>query len=84
MKKHNILQICKGEVFHTLSNTFATRMENLSVPSNHISQLMVHKYKSMSLDDYSTGMKIKPLVESINKLTYGEEEESFIKKSLKY
>ena len=33
----------------------------------------------MSLDVYSAGLRIEPLVESINKLTYGEEVDSFIK-----
>ena len=37
----------------------------------------------MSLDVYSAGMKIEPLVESINKLTYGDEIDSFIKDTLK-
>ena len=65
--------------FHTLRNTFATRMENLGIPTNHINQLMGHKHNNMSLDVYSAGMKIEPLVESINKLTYGKEIDSFIK-----
>ena len=69
--------------FHTLRDTFATRMENLGIPSNHISQLMGHKDNSMSLDVYSAGMKIEPLVESINKLTYGDEIDSFVKDTLK-
>ena len=65
--------------FHTLRNTFATRMENLGIPANHISQLMGHKDNNMALDTYSAGLKIEPLVESINKLTYGKEIDSFIK-----
>ena len=69
--------------FHTLRNTFATRMENLGIPTNHISQLMGHKHNNMSLDVYSAGMKIEHLVESINKLTYGNEIDSFIKDTLK-
>ena len=72
-----------GVVFHSLRNTFATRMENLGIPSNHISQLMGHKDNSMSLDVYSAGMKIEPLVESINKLTYGDEIDAFVKDTLK-
>ena len=31
----------------------------------------------------SDGMKIEPLVESINKLSYGDEIDSFIKETLK-
>jgi len=69
--------------FHTLRNTFATRMENLGIPTNHINQLMGHKHNNMSLDVYSAGMKIEHLVESINKLTYGNEIDSFIKDTLK-
>ena len=69
----------KGINFHTLRNTFATRMENLGIPANHISQLMGHKDNNMALDTYSAGLKIEPLVESINKLTYGKEIDSFIK-----
>jgi len=65
--------------FHTLRNTFATRMENRGIPANHISQLMGHKDNIMALDTYSAGMKIEHLVESINKLTYGDEIDSFIK-----
>ena len=65
-----------GVVFHTLRNTFFTRMENLGVPRNHISQLMGHK---MTQDLYSSGFAIEPLLESIEKLTYGEEVDSFIK-----
>ena len=57
-------------------------MENLGIPANHISQLMGHKDNNMSLDVYSAVMKIEPLVESINKLTYGEEVDSFIKGTL--
>ena len=68
--------------FHTLRNTFATRMENLGIPTNHINQLMGHKHNNMSLDVYSAGMKIEHLVESINKLTYGEEIDSFIEETL--
>ena len=74
--------IPKGVVFHTLRNTFATSMENLNIPRNHISQLMGHKDSNMALDVYSSGLAIEPLVESINKLTYGEEVDSFIKETL--
>ena len=69
--------------FHTLRNTFATKMENLGIPTNHINKLMGHKHNNMSLDPYSTGMEIEHLVESINKLTYGKEIDSFIKETLK-
>ena len=69
--------------FHTLRNSFATRMENLGIPTNHINELMGHKHNNMSLDVYSAGMKIEHLVESINKLTYGEEIDSFVKDTLK-
>ena len=72
-----------GVVFHSLRNTFATRMENLGIPTNHINQLMGHKHNNMSLDVYSDGMEIKHLVESINKLTYGEVIDSFVKDTLK-
>lgn len=75
--------IPKGINFHTLRNTFATRMENRGIPANHISQLMGHKDNNMALDTYSAGMKIEPLVESINKLSYGDEIDSFIKETLK-
>ena len=74
--------IPKGVVFHTLRNTFATRMENLGIPRNHISQLMGHEDSNMALDVYSGGLAIEPLVESINKLTYGEEVDSFIEEAL--
>ena len=36
----------------------------------------------MALDVYSSGLAIEPLVESINKLTYGEEVDSFIEEAL--
>ena len=74
--------IPEGVVFHTLRNTFATRMENLGIPRNHISQLMGHEDSNMALDVYSSGLAIEPLVESINKLTYGEEVDSFIEEAL--
>jgi len=74
--------IPEGVVFHTLRNTFVTRMENLGIPRNHISQLMGHEDSNMALDRYSAGLMIEPLVESINKLTY-EEVDSFIKDTLK-
>ena len=77
------LEMPEGLYFHTLRNTFATRMENLGIPTNHINQLMGHKHNNMSLDVYSAGLAIEPLVESINKLTYGEEVDSFIKETLK-
>ena len=44
---------------------------------------MGHKHNNMSLDVYSAEMKIEHLVESINKLTYGNEIDSFIKDTLK-
>ena len=69
----------EGVVFHTLRNTFATCMENLNIPRNHISQLMGHEDSNMALDVYSSGLAIEPLVGSINKLTYGKEIDSFIK-----
>ena len=72
----------EGVVFHTLRNTFATKLENLGIPTNHINKLMGHKHNNMSLDVYSAGLAIEPLVESINKLTYGEEVDSFIKEAL--
>ena len=74
--------IPEGVVFHTLRNSFATRMENLGIPRNHISQLMGHEDSNMALDLYSGGLAIERLVESINKLTYGEEVDTFIKKTL--
>ena len=73
----------EGVVFHTLRNTFATRMENLAIATNHINRLMGHKHNNMSLDDYSSGLTIERLMESINKLTYGEEVDSYIKDSLR-
>ena len=71
--------IPEGVVFHTLRNTFVTRMENIGVPRNHISQLMGHEDSNMALTVYSSGIVIEGLVESINKLSYGEEVDSFIK-----
>ena len=44
---------------------------------------MGNEDSNMALDVYSRGLVIEPLVESINKLTYGEEVDSFIKDSLK-
>ena len=41
--------------------------------------IMGHKDNNMALDTYSAVLKIEPLVESINKLTYGKEIDSFIK-----
>jgi len=72
------LGLPEGVVFHSLRNTFATKMENLGIPRNHISQLMGHEDSNMALDVYSGGLAIEPLVESISKLTYGEEVDSFI------
>ena len=72
----------EGFNFHTLRKTFATRLENLGIPRNHISQLMGHEDSNMALDEYSSGIVIEGLVESINKLTY-EEVDSFIKDTLK-
>ena len=77
------INLPEGVVFHSLRNTFATRMENLGIPRNHTSQLMGHEDSNMSLDIYSAGLAIEPLVESINKLTYGDEIDSFIKDNLK-
>ena len=73
----------EGVNFHTLRNTFVTRMENIGIPTNHINQLIGHKHNNLSLDVYSAGLAIEPLVESINKLTYGDEIDSFIKEILK-
>ena len=57
-------------------------MENAGVPVNHINQLMGHEDSTMALTVYSGGLRIEPLVESINKLTYGEEVDSFIEEAL--
>ena len=43
---------------------------------------MGHEDSTMALTVYSGGLRIEPLVESINKLTYGEELDSFIKEAL--
>ena len=59
--------------------TSSASLENLGIPTNHINKLMGHKHNNMSLDVYSAGLAIEPLVESINKLTYGDEIDSFIK-----
>mgnify|MGYP001225004601 CR=1 FL=1 len=77
------LKTPEGLKFHTLRNTFATRMENLGIPTNHLNKLLGHKNNNMSLDVYSAGLAIEPLVESINKLTYGEELDSFVEGYLK-
>ena len=61
----------------------STRMENLGIPRNHISQLMGHEDSNMALDIYSAGLAIEPLVKSIKKLSYGEEVDSYIKDSLR-
>ena len=74
--------IPEGVVFHTLRNTFATRMENLGIPRNHISQIMGHEDSNMALDIYSAGLAIEPLVKSMKKLTYGKDVDSFIKNTL--
>ena len=44
---------------------------------------MGHEDSNMALDVYSGGLAIEHLVESINKLTYGEEVDSFVKDTLK-
>ena len=72
----------EGVVFHSLRNTFATQMENLDIPMNHISQLMGHEDSNMAMDLYSKGPKIELLAESIKELTYEEEIDSFIKNTL--
>ena len=74
--------IPEGVVFHTLRNTFATRMENLGIPRNHISQLMGHEDSNMALDLYSAGLAIELLVKSMKKLTFGKDVDSFIKNTL--
>ena len=71
-----------GINFHTLRNTFATRMENLGIPTNHISQLMGHKDNNMALDTYSSGLFIEPLTKSIKKLTYGKEIDELVKNQI--
>ena len=64
-------------VFHSFMNTFATRMENIGVPKNHISQLMGHEDGNMALDVYSGGLAIEPLRESMRKLSYSKEIENY-------
>ena len=80
MRKHAGLP--ETVVFHTLRNTFATRMEKLGVPKNHISQLMGHEDGNMALDVYSGGLAIEPLRVSINKLSFGEEIDKYILNAL--
>ena len=43
---------------------------------------MGHEDSHMALTVYSGGLAIEPLVESINKLTFGEEVDLFIKEAL--
>ena len=43
---------------------------------------MGHEDSTMALTVYSGGLRIEPLVESINKLTFGEEVDSFIEEAL--
>ena len=43
---------------------------------------MGHEDSHMALTVYSGGLRIEPLVESINKLTFGEEVDSFIEEAL--
>ena len=43
---------------------------------------MGHEDSNMALDAYSSGLAIEPLVDSINKLTFGEEVDSFIEEAL--
>ena len=74
------IKLPKGVVFHSLRNTFTTRMENLGIPRNHISQILGHEDGNMTLDVYSGGLAIEPLRESINKLTYGSGMDLLIKK----
>ena len=65
-------------MFHSLRNTFATRMENLGVPKNHISQLMGHEDGIMALDVYSGGLAIEPLRKSIQKISFGNDVNTLI------
>ena len=65
------IKLPKGVVFHSLRNTFTTRMENLGIPRNHISQILGHEDGNMAFDVYSGGLAIEHLRGSINKLTYG-------------
>ena len=39
---------------------------------------MVLYYDNMTLDEYSGGLAIKPLMESMGKLSYGEAVETFL------
>ena len=71
--------LAEGVVFHTLRNIYATRMENLGIPRNHINQLMGHEDDKIALDVYCGGLAIEPLRESINKLTYGSGMDLLIK-----
>ena len=43
---------------------------------------MGHEDSTMALTVYTGGLRIEPLVESINKLTYGEEVDTFIKEAI--
>ena len=44
---------------------------------------MGHEDSNMAIDVYSSGLKIESLTESINKLSYGDEIDSFIEDTLK-
>lgn len=67
------IELPKVVVFHSLRNTFTTRMENLGIPRNHISQLIGHEDGNMALDVYSGGLAIEPLRKILDKLTYGSD-----------
>ena len=53
-KKHGRLRkkvgIPKEVVSHGLRNTFATQMENIGIPTNHINKLMRHIHNNISLE----------------------------------
>ena len=74
-----IIGLPDGVVFNTLRDTFATRMENLGVPRNHMIQLLGHENGNMRFDVYSSGYVIDPLRLTKNKLTYGFEIDLLIK-----
>ena len=44
--------------------------------------MMGHEDSNMALDVYSSGLAIKPLVKTINKHTYSNEVDSFVKDKL--
>ena len=73
------INLPKGVVFHSLRNTFITKLHNAKVQREHVQQIVGHKQNSITFGVYSGGLAVEQLREIINGLSYGDSIDNLVK-----